>query len=157
MDMKSFCENIYFYWFWTSALDGGGCLTPHLDVFSSRKGFRYPLYRRLDGPQGRPGRVWRRENLLPPRRFELKSLHHYLVSAPTTMLRSCVTSLSLLNSTDIPVETHSLLFALTNALQALLCNYRFSSHQWWHDIKTIHKAWSSARTNFVKTLTTDNN
>jgi hypothetical protein len=29
-----------------------------------------PVYRRLAGPQDRSGRLWRRENFLPPPRFE---------------------------------------------------------------------------------------
>ena len=37
----------------TSALDGGGSLTPRPGKFTSGKETRYPLCRRLGGPQGR--------------------------------------------------------------------------------------------------------
>ena len=40
----------------TSALDGGGWSTPRPGRFTPIK-TRYPLYRRLGGPQGRSGRV----------------------------------------------------------------------------------------------------
>jgi hypothetical protein len=59
-----------------------------------------------------------------------ESLGPYLVSAPTMMLRPRVKSLSLLNSADFSEETPALLFTLTNALEALFCNYSFSSHKW---------------------------
>jgi rRNA maturation protein Nop10 len=42
--------------FLTSALDGGGWSKPRPDRFSPEK-TRYPLYRRLGGPQGRSGQV----------------------------------------------------------------------------------------------------
>jgi hypothetical protein len=41
----------------TSAPDGGGCSTPRPDRFTPAKKTRYTMYRRLSGPQGRPGRV----------------------------------------------------------------------------------------------------
>ena len=41
----------------TSALDGGGWLTPRPGRFNPGKEIRYPLFRRLGGPQGRSGRV----------------------------------------------------------------------------------------------------
>ena len=41
----------------TSALEGGGLLTPRPGRFTPRKEKPYPLYRRLVGPQGRSGRV----------------------------------------------------------------------------------------------------
>jgi len=40
----------------TSALDGGGCSTARPGRFPPGKN-RYPLYRRLGGPQGRSGQV----------------------------------------------------------------------------------------------------
>jgi len=43
--------------FLSSALDGGERLTPHPGRFTPGKETRYPLYRRLGGPQGRSGRV----------------------------------------------------------------------------------------------------
>jgi hypothetical protein len=41
----------------TSALDGGGWSTPSPGRFIPWKETRYPLYRKLDGPQGRSGRM----------------------------------------------------------------------------------------------------
>jgi hypothetical protein len=41
----------------TSALDGSRWSTPHPDRFTPGKETRYPLYRRLGGPQGRSGWV----------------------------------------------------------------------------------------------------
>jgi hypothetical protein len=43
----------------TSALDGGGWLRPLAGRFTPGKETRYPLYRRLGGPHGRNGRVWK--------------------------------------------------------------------------------------------------
>ena len=48
----------------TSALDGGGWSTPTPGRFTPGKQTRYPLYRKLSGPQGRSGRV--RKNSPPP-------------------------------------------------------------------------------------------
>ena len=47
-----------------SALDGGGCLTPRPGRITTGKGTRYPLCRRLNGPQGRSGRA-RKTSFLP--------------------------------------------------------------------------------------------
>jgi hypothetical protein len=44
---------------------GGGWLTPRTGRFTPRKETRYPLYRRLGGPQGRSGRV-RKISPAPP-------------------------------------------------------------------------------------------
>jgi hypothetical protein len=41
----------------TSALGGGGWLRPRFVHFTPGKVARYPLYRRLGGPQGRSGLV----------------------------------------------------------------------------------------------------
>jgi hypothetical protein len=41
----------------TSALNEGGWSTPRAGRFTPGKETRYPLYRRLGGPQGRSGRV----------------------------------------------------------------------------------------------------
>ena len=41
----------------TSALDGGGWLTPRPGRFIPKKDIRYPLHRRVVGPQGQSGRV----------------------------------------------------------------------------------------------------
>jgi hypothetical protein len=43
----------------TLALDGGGRSTPRPGRLTPGKETRYPLYRRLGGPQGRSGRVWK--------------------------------------------------------------------------------------------------
>ena len=40
-----------------SALDWGAWLAPRPGRFTTGKEIRYPLYRRLDGPQGRSGQV----------------------------------------------------------------------------------------------------
>ena len=50
-----------------STLDGCGWLTPRLDHFTPGKETRYALYRRLGGPQGRSGRVWK---ISPPPGFD---------------------------------------------------------------------------------------
>jgi hypothetical protein len=41
----------------TLVLDEGGCSTPRPSRFTPGKETRYPLYRRLGGPQGRSGRL----------------------------------------------------------------------------------------------------
>ena len=46
----------------TSALDGGGWLTPRPGRFAPGKETRYPFYRRVGRPQGRSGRVRRGNN-----------------------------------------------------------------------------------------------
>jgi hypothetical protein len=43
----------------TSALDGDGWSTPRSGRFTPGKETTYPLYRRLGGPQGRFGRLWK--------------------------------------------------------------------------------------------------
>jgi len=50
----------------TLALDGGVWSTPRSDRFTPGKETRYPLYRRLGGPQGRSGRVLK---ISPPTRI----------------------------------------------------------------------------------------
>ena len=56
-------------------LDGSGWLTPRPDRFTARKETRYPLYRRLGGPQGRSG--WVRE-ISPPQGILFCFLYFYL-------------------------------------------------------------------------------
>ena len=51
----------------TSVLELGGCSAPRPGRFTPRKEIRYPLYRRLGGPQCRSGRVWK---ISPPPGFE---------------------------------------------------------------------------------------
>ena len=48
----------------TSALDGGGWLTPRANRFTSGKETRYPLCRKLGGTQGQSG--WLRKISPPP-------------------------------------------------------------------------------------------
>ena len=50
----------------TSTLDGGGWSTPRSGRFTPRGKTRYPLYRRLSGPQGRSGM----RKISPPRGFD---------------------------------------------------------------------------------------
>ena len=47
----------------TSELDGSGWPMPRPGSFTRGKEPRYALYRRLGGPQGQSGWVWRKENL----------------------------------------------------------------------------------------------
>jgi hypothetical protein len=51
--------------FLTQALDQGERSAPRPGQFILRNELRYPLHRRLAGPQARFGRVWRGQNLLP--------------------------------------------------------------------------------------------
>ena len=55
----------------TSALVGGGWLTPRPGRFTHGKETRYPLYRRLGGPQCRSGRVWK---ISPPLGFDPRTV-----------------------------------------------------------------------------------
>ena len=55
----------------TSALDEGGWSTPRLGRFTPGKETRYPLYRRLVGPQGRSVRVLK---ISPPPGFDLRTV-----------------------------------------------------------------------------------
>ena len=56
---------------WTSALNGGGWLTPRPGRFTPRKETRYPLYRRLSGPEGRCGQV---RTISPPPGFDPRTI-----------------------------------------------------------------------------------
>jgi hypothetical protein len=51
----------------TLVLDESGLSPPRPDRFTPRKETRYPLYRRLVGPQGRSGRL---RKILPPPGFD---------------------------------------------------------------------------------------
>ena len=68
----------------TSALDGGGWLTPRFGRFIRGKETRYQLYRRLDGTQ-RCGRV--RKNLAPPG-FDLWTVYPIASRYTTELSRS---------------------------------------------------------------------
>jgi hypothetical protein len=61
----------------TSALDGGGWSTPRPGRFTLEKETRYPLYRRLGGPQGRSGRV---RKTSPPTGFDPRTVHPVAIS-----------------------------------------------------------------------------
>jgi hypothetical protein len=54
-----------------SALDVGWWSTPRPGRFTPGKDIRYPLYRRLDGPQSRSGRVWK---ISPPPGFDPRTV-----------------------------------------------------------------------------------
>ena len=55
----------------TSALGGGGWSAPRPDRFTPGKESRYPLYRRLGGPQGWFGRV---RKISPPPGFDPRTV-----------------------------------------------------------------------------------
>ena len=55
----------------TSALDGGGWLTPRPDSFTHGKDTPYSLYRRLGGPHGRSGRD---DAIYPPNRWKFNAM-----------------------------------------------------------------------------------
>ena len=57
----------------TSALDGGGWLTPRLGRFTPTKDTRYPLHRRLSGPEGWCGRE---QKISPPPGFDTRAVQH---------------------------------------------------------------------------------
>jgi hypothetical protein len=58
---------VYLYLSLTSALDGGGWSTPRPGRFTPAKDTRYPLYKKMGGPQGRSGRV---RKISPPPGFD---------------------------------------------------------------------------------------
>jgi hypothetical protein len=55
----------------TSALEGGGWSAPRPGRFTPGKDTRYPLYRRLGGPQGRSGRMGK---ISPPPGFDPRNV-----------------------------------------------------------------------------------
>ena len=69
------------------ALDAGGRSTPRPESFTPRKEPRYLLYRRLCGPQGLSGRLWRIENRTPLLRFDPRTVQP-LTGNYTDMLSS---------------------------------------------------------------------
>ena len=70
----------------TSTLDGGGWSTPRPGRFTPRKETRYPLNKRLGGPQGLSGRV--REISPPPHRDSIPGPSSPLrVAIPTELFR----------------------------------------------------------------------
>ena len=66
----------------TTVLDRGGWSSPRSDRFTLGREIRYPLYRRLGEPQGRPGRV---RKTSPPTgiRFPNRPARSYSLSRPT--------------------------------------------------------------------------
>jgi len=68
----------------TSALDGGGCSTPRPGRFTPWKETRYPLYRRLGGPQGRTGRA---QKISPPPVFNPRTVQPVATAIPTELSR----------------------------------------------------------------------
>ena len=69
--------DVQLYSFLTSALEGGGGGVDgqrqnQNDLPSGESSI--PIYRRLGGPQGRSGKVWRRENLLSPLVIETRTV-----------------------------------------------------------------------------------
>ena len=55
----------------TSALDGGGWLTPRPGRYTSGKESRYPMYSSLGGPQRRSGRM---RKISPPTEFDPRTV-----------------------------------------------------------------------------------
>jgi hypothetical protein len=62
----------------------GGGLTPSPGHFTPGKETRYPLYRRLRGPQGWSGRV---RNISPQPGFDPRITQPYRVATPTELPR----------------------------------------------------------------------
>jgi hypothetical protein len=58
------------YSFLTSVLYGGGWSMPSARYFTPMKEPWFPSYRRISGPQGWFGHVWRTMYLIPPPGFE---------------------------------------------------------------------------------------
>jgi hypothetical protein len=78
---------VYLHPFLTSALDRGGWPTQRRRRLTPCKEPRYPLYRRLGGPPGRSGRMWR-ENIFPPPCFEARTVQPQWLALPTTLSRT---------------------------------------------------------------------
>jgi hypothetical protein len=68
-------------------LDGGGWSTPRPGRFTPGKETRYPLYRRLGGPQVRTDRI-RTISPPPPPGFDAGPSSPYRVAIPTVLFRS---------------------------------------------------------------------
>lgn len=60
--------------FLTSALERDGWSTARVGRFTPGEMFRHVIHRRMGGPQGLPGRVWREENISHPPGFELRTV-----------------------------------------------------------------------------------
>ena len=81
--------------FLISALETGEWPTPRPGCFTVGKKRRYPLYRRLGGPQGRSGRKWRRGKVLPPPMgFKPRTVQPVASSYNTVMLNPKISSTS---------------------------------------------------------------
>jgi len=70
----------------TSALDRGGGSTPRPAAMPPGK-TQYPLYRRLDEPQGRSGRL---RKISPPPGFDTRTVQSYRVAIPSELHRPTV-------------------------------------------------------------------
>ena len=95
----------------TSALDGVGWLTPRPRHFPPGKNTRYPLYRRVGGPQGRSGRV--RKKFPPPLAGFYFSILLYSVCTSSVLV-----SLSCLSCVlPFVLRTHHTNFHAPNGIQ----------------------------------------
>jgi hypothetical protein len=82
---------VQLYCFFNLGARWGGRLTPRHGRFISGKETRYPLYRRLGGPQGWSGRV---RKILTPPEFDPRTIHtpagrctDWAIQAPINMYR----------------------------------------------------------------------
>jgi hypothetical protein len=85
----------------TSALDEGGWSKLHPSHFTPRKGTRYPLYRRLGGPQGRSGRV---RKISPPQIYSA-CIWRDIISLKPPYKRFCLSTVQQLG--DVVSVSHS--------------------------------------------------
>jgi hypothetical protein len=101
----------------TSAVDEGGWLTPRPGRFTSGKENRYPLHRRLGGPQGQSGRV---RKISPPPEFDPRTvqpyyIHGYYLNISWTMRRDlpagtcCCTAMN--NAVQVSVSKHQMFYS----------------------------------------------
>jgi hypothetical protein len=71
----------------TSALGEGGWSTPRPGRFTSGKVTRYPLYRKLGGPQGRSGRL---RKISPPPGFDPRTVQPVASSYTDWAIRALI-------------------------------------------------------------------
>ena len=108
----------------TLTLDGGGWSTPRPGRFTSGKETRYPLYRRLGGPQGRSRRL---RKISPPPGFDpltvqpvpttlsrptynifiIYNIYFYLIYLIQKVISRYCLNLRILFMTSFPVGRHS--------------------------------------------------
>jgi hypothetical protein len=82
---------------------GGGCSTPQRGCFTAGKEPPYPIYRRLAGPQGLCGRVWRRKGLFSPPGVEQKVMITLILGI--IVWRGCFEKLSYQSTTTTTTTT----------------------------------------------------